>query len=168
MSKQSFSKDEEYAPFLHGSETSTVSSHHDEEEIIAPIRKHKAFSKWSFFSTPILLLQIFLLLANIAWTIYNMHSATPLATSIPSSTGNHGTSFIAAVAMSSRTNIINLEAPGAPISLREETWNLPIGKRSHFTDLDLEVADAAWETVNMGGKRERLPQFMAYMIGTSC
>lgn len=51
---------------------------------------------------------------------------------------------------------VNIEATGSPASLVNSTWNLPIGTRSPFTDLDPAVADKAWATVNMGGKRKLL------------
>ena len=40
------------------------------------------------------------------------------------------------------------------MSLKNTTWDLPLAIRSPFTDLDPKVADAAWATVNMGGKRK--------------
>lgn len=52
--------------------------------------------------------------------------------------------------------LFDIEPTGAPMSLVNSTWNLPIGTRSPFTDLDPTVADAAWATVNMGGKRKLL------------
>ncbi|KAF3765276.1 hypothetical protein M406DRAFT_350927 [Cryphonectria parasitica EP155] len=128
------SSSEEAAPFLDDPEAPLAPGCHKEAAALGSL-KGRLLVRGIAISKSILWLNILLSIANAAWTIVNLQP-------------RHGSR-----SSSGRPRGGIYEATGAPMSLVNSTWNLPIGTRSPFTDLDPAVADAAWATVNMGGKQ---------------